>query len=315
MINLKLISLLLFLIFSVNLFGQKIIKTTAPVSDFIIEGNELICCTTVGSIEYYTFPSGKMTKSIKFPKSKDFVGDIIDTEVFKLDKYKNTVFALVRGKHGFSDIYTVINSNKKLLIDGGSINSVIVDIAISSDNMLLLALLSNELIKYDFVNMKQIYRKQIGTYAFSTFSLTADKKTMFSSDESGIVYQTNILNGEVVKQYKGQNVDIVLSIDNAKGKIVCGGKDRRVAVYNQFTNRAYRINYDSFVTTIGINPSGKTIAWYNDLTNDIEIVNLSTKTTLKSLKGHTSMVNKILFISDNTMVSGGIDNQIIIWDL
>ena len=315
MINIKLISILLFLIISVNLFGQKIIKTSAPISDFIVDGKELICSTTKGSIEFYVFPSGKRTKSIKFPKSKDFTGDLIDTEVFKLEKYKNTVFALVRGKHGFNDIYTIINSNKKLLIDGGSINSVIVDVAISSDNMLLLALLSNELIKYDFVNNKQIYRKQIGTYAFSTLSLSADKKTMFSSDESGIVYQTNVLTGEVVKQYKGQSVDIVLSIDNAKGKIVCGGKDRRVAVYNQFTNSAYRINYDSFVTTIGISPSGKNIAWYNDLNNDIEIVNLSTKTTLKSLKGHTSMVNKILFVADSKMVSGGVDNQIIIWEL
>ncbi len=315
MINIKLISILLFSIISINLYGQKIIKTSAPVSDFIIDGKELICSTTKGTIQYYSFPIGKKTKSIKFPKSKDFAGDLIDAEVFKLDKYKNTVFALVRGKHGFNDIYSVVNSDKKLLIDGGSVNSVIVDIAISSDNMLLLALLSNELIKYDFINKKQIYRKQIGAYAFSTLCLSADKKTMFSSDESGIVYQTNVLNGEVVKQYKGQSVDIVLSIDNAKGKIVCGGKDRRIAVYNQFTTNSFRINYDSFVTTIGINPSAKIMAWYNDLTNDIEIVDLSSKVTLKSLKGHNSMVNKILFVSDNKMVSAGIDNQIIIWSL
>ncbi len=315
MINIKLITLMLFSIIAVNLYGQKIIKTSAPVSDFIIDGSELVCCTTEGSVEFYNIASSKRTKIIKFPKSKDFAGDLIDTEVFKLEKYKNTIIALVRGAHGFNDIYTINGADKKLLIDGGDIKSVIVDVAISYDNMLLLALLSNELIKYDFVNKKQIYRKQIGTYAFSTMSLSVDNKTMLSSDESGVVYQTNVLNGEVVKRYKGQSVDIVLSIDNAKGIIVCGGKDRRVAVYNQFTNNAYRINYDSFVTTIGISPSGKTIAWYNDISNNIEIVKLSTKTTVKSFKGHKSMVNKILFIDENKVVSGGIDNQIIVWEL
>lgn len=307
--------IIFFLIIIVNsLHGQKVIHTSAPVNDFIIDNNSLIVATTNGVIYYYNLENNKLDHKINFDKTKDFAGDLFDTEIFKIVFINKVLIAVVRGENGFNDIYAINNKKKELLISGSEINSVVVDIAGSYDKMLLLGLLSNELIKYDIISKHQIYRKQISNYAFSAMCISDNGTNIFATDESGVVHKVQVDNGSLIKEYQGQNVDNVLCIDYSNGVIVCGGKDRRVAFYNTKSGSNSYLNTDKFITTIAISPSANAVVWYDTETNNLELYNTTTR-LVTQLKGHTSMVNKIVFTSDKTLVSAGIDNKVIFWKL
>ncbi len=308
--------LIFLLIGIINSQGQdaKIIAS-APVTDFAVANNVIFISTTKGTIESYNLGTKKLIKKISFPKIKDFAGDLIDAEVFKIALIGKSIYAVVHGLNGFNDVYRIDGNTKKKIINGNIIKSVVIDIEASKDNHLYLGLLSSELIKYNTTTKKVIYRKQISNYAFSAMTMSKDGKYIFSTDESGEIHKVDLSNGKVIKDYKGQNVDNVLCIDYASGIIVCGGKDRRFSVYNTYLKSAYHISTNSFVIAVGISPSGKIAALFDDENNNIVIYKLGTKSIVKTLKGHTSMVNKIYFTSENQVISCSIDKQIIIWKI
>ena len=312
----KILLSILIVFYSIHALAQKkIIHAGGDINDFVVDNNTLIACTQTGTIETYNLSTYKLVSRISFPKIKDFAGDLIDAEVFKIVKINSAVYAIVHGEGGFNDIYRVTGKKKEKLLTGKQLGSVAMSIGCGYDNKLIISLLSNEIIKYQLKEKKIEYRKQISNYAFSDMTFSEDKKFVFTSDESGEVHKVDLKTGLVVKTYKGQNVDNVISIDYASGIIVCGGKDRRFSVYNTKTGTAFHKTTNSFITAVGINKSGKIASWYDDATNNLIVYNISSKSEIKILSGHESMVTKILFTSDTQLISCGNDQQIIIWNL
>ena len=312
----RLLLSVLIIIYSWSSFAQKkIIRAGGDVNDFIVDNNLLISSTQSGTIETYNLSTYKLVSRISFPKIKDFTGDLIVAEVFKIVKINSAIYAIVHGEGGFNDIYKIVGRKKEKLLTGKQISSVAMSVGKSYDNQLIICLLSNEIIKYHIADKKVEYRKQISNYAFSDMVLSEDRKYLFSSDESGEIHKVDLKTGLVIKTFKGQNVDNVICLDYASGVIVCGGKDRRLAVYNIKTNTAFHENTSSFITTVGINKSGKIAVWFDDATNELVVYDILKKSRIKTLSGHKSMVTKIFFISDNQLISSGNDRQIIIWKL
>ncbi len=138
---------------------------------------------------------------------------------------------------------------------------------------------------------------------------------VFATDESGVVHKVKVSTGELIENYKGQNVDNVLCIDYSKGVVVCGGKDRRISTYNIYMNKGSHFDTGKFITTVAISPSGEKIVWYDTETNNLELISLSNNKDIKQLQGHISMVNKIEFVSETKIVSAGIDNKVLFWTL
>ncbi len=298
-----------------NTSAQKIISATGPITDLVIDGKEIVVSTSIGTIETYNIATKKLVSKVQFDKTIDFAGDLFDTEVFNIIKIKNVLIAITRGGEGFNDVYSIINGKKKLLLSGSKIHTVIVDISKSQDDKLLLGLLSNELIKFDIESKRIIYRVQMSSYAFSAMCSDEEGKYIFGTDESGVVHKIDTREGKYVSDYEGQNVDNVLCIDYANSVVVCGGKDRRISIYNILSNNYSHYDTGKFITTIAISPSAKKIAWYDTDNNNIEVANTNSLNKVVRLKGHTSMVNKIRFIDENNLVSVGIDNKIIFWNL
>jgi WD40 repeat protein len=294
---------------------KNIITATAPVSDFAVRNNSLIAATSKGTIETYSLLNHKLIHSTAFEKIKDFSGDRIDAEVFRIAANGKYLVAVVHGMNGFNDIYLVTESQKTIVLTGKQINSVVVDVIIDKDNNLYAGLLSNELIKFNLDSRKEVYRKVISNYAFSAMAISNDQKWIYCADESGIIHQVATQNGAVEKHFKGENLDNVLSIACAKTTVIGGGKDRKIGVYNTVSQKKYSIPTDNFVTVIALSSDAGKVAWYEDETNDIIVFDLNSKSRIHSLKGHQSMVNKIVFISINQLVSCGDDKQIIFWDL
>jgi len=312
----KILSFVFLLLLSKSIVSQNIIiNVSAPISDFIAGENTITVSTLAGTIENYNIKSEKLINSISFPKIKDFTGETIVAEVFRIAKVNNTIYAIVHGQNGFNDIYKVVNKKPIKIFTGKTLNSVAISIVRSSETTITLGLLSNELITFSTVSEKILYKKQVSNYAFSAMAISTDMKYIFTTDESGEVHKVNSSDGNVIKSYKGENVDNVLCIDYANGNIVCGGKDRRFSVYQTFINSSHHIITESFITSVSISPSGNLAVWQDDITNNLELYDISRRVKLKSLKGNTSMVSKIIFYSENKIISCSSDNKIIIWNI
>jgi len=298
------------------LYGQKmIIKASGPINDFIASEKTITAATSLGTIEVYNIATKKLINKIRFPKITDFSGDKIDAEVFKIIRINSDLYAIVHGLDGFNDIYKVRGSKITKILNGKTLKSVAIDIATTNDSNIIIGLLSNEILKYNPTTKVIMYRNQISYYAFSSMTISKDGKYLYTSDESGELHKISTKTGTLLKTYKGQNVDNVLTVAYASGVIVCGGKDRRFTVYKTKNNTAYYINTNNFITSVGISPSGEKAVWYDDATNNLILFNISNKTKIKTLNGHNSMVSKIEFYSENRIISCGIDKQIIIWKI
>ncbi|RLD42586.1 MAG: hypothetical protein DRI86_11385 [Bacteroidetes bacterium] len=312
----KFTSLICFLVCSLTAISQSIIiNASGPVSDFIINDNSITVSTLNGSIETYNLKTNNLQKKVFFPKITDFTGDSIIAEVFKIIKLNNTIYAIVHGYNGFNDIYKIVYSNPIKIFEGKTLNSVAISIVKSSENTITIGLLSNELISFNTSTEKIVYREQISSYAFSAMTISKDMKLIFTSDESGEIHKVNSSTGKVIRSFKGENVDNVLCIDYANGNIICGGKDRRFSVYQTNSNSSFHILTQSFITSVCISPNGNIAAWYDDISNDIILFDINSRTNIKRLKGNTSMVNKIYFQNENKLISCSNDNKIIIWNL
>ena len=99
-----------------------IINTSDAISDFIIEDNTIIASTLKGTIETYSLKTKKLISKINFPEIKDFTGDNITAEVFKIIKLNNTIYAIVHGYNGFNDIYKIVYSNPIKIFEGNVIS-------------------------------------------------------------------------------------------------------------------------------------------------------------------------------------------------
>ncbi len=294
---------------------KSIIKASGDVSDIIVDKNLIIASTVNGTIETFDIKSHRLISKVRFGKIKDFTGELVNVEVFKLLKIGPKLFAIVHGENGFNDIYEINGNIKNRIITGSSLNAVAISIKCCFDNQLIIGLLSNEIVKYNLKSSRITYRKQISSYAFSDMVVDEKGQFAYSSDESGEIHKIDLKTGIVKRTFKGQNVDNVISLAYSSGLLIGGGKDRRLSIYNTKTGRAFYKNTNSFVHAVGISPSGAKVVYYDDETNGLVVFNTHTNSKVKTLLGHKSMVTRILFITENRLVSSGIDRQIILWNI
>ncbi len=293
------------------------IKTNGNVTDLIYENNRLYVSTDNGSINIYAIPSKSLLKTYHLPDITDFTGDKIAPKVYDIDKIKgkNLLVSVSQGKHGFSNIFITKNEKTIKVISDEKNKLMIKKVKFIDENNIILGLLSNEIILFDILNKKQIYRKQISAYTFSDIVLNKEKTKIITADESGIIHIIDTKTGKTIKELSGNNVDNVYQIDFKGNIVLCGGQDRRLSVYDISTHKSYYIMSNFLIYSVGLSPSGKKAAYSCNEDNDIQIINTSTKSKTAYLKGHNATLTKIMFISENELFTGAEENIIYYWKL
>jgi WD40 repeat protein len=145
-------------------------------------------------------------------------------------------------------------------------------------------------------------------------ALSSDKKKMVISDESGCVRLIDINSSKVEKTLSSEHVDNIYSVAYADGVILTGGQDRRVGVYHKDGN-AYHIKSDFLVYCVGLSPSGKIGAYSSGENNVLQLFNTQNKVKLHRLKGHYATPNKIMFITENLLISSGDEETVYFWKI
>jgi len=313
--------LLFYVVFSTILcFGQVIqpalkIKTSGAITDFFIDGSNITLSTDAGTIEEFSLSSGKRLNINNLHMMVDFMGDPAPTKVYSIDRFETKILIVTQGNHGFRNLLIADKNDTIKVIDANRDKLMIKKARFINNKFILLGLMSNELILYDFDKKEIVYTSTISAYSFSDFYLNKNKQFAYSSDESGIVHKIDVIDGKIVEEFAGNNVDNVYRLVYKNGVIITAGQDRRVGVYNSITGKNYYLQKDFLIYSVALSSDAFIGAFTASEENDISVFNVETRNELMKLKGHTSVITKMEFIDKHTLVSVADDHYLMIWKI
>jgi hypothetical protein len=293
------------------------LKASGAVTDILKDGNTLYAATDNATIDVFSLSSRRLLYKIAFPTISDFMGDVIKPKVYDIDKLSNNdaLIATVQGNRGFANVYIIKNKKATLIIKDIESKMMIKRVKFVNENTILLGLLSNELVRFDIVNKKVIYRVQISAYTFSDIVLNKQRTEVITADESGIIHIINATTGKIIKELSGKNVDNIYQIDYQGSTIICGGQDRRLSIYHRNTSQSYYLQSSFLIYSVGLSPSGKLGGYSANEENDIKIFNTVSKQDVAVLQGSETIITHILFTSESEIITSSDDTNILFWKI
>ena len=292
-----------------DLNPQHSLMASGGITDLVLQEDKLFVATTASSVDIFNIKTNEKIDSIKMPKIKDFIGDIIESKVYSVDVLKKDILILSQGENGGRNVniykdgqmQSIIEDTQRLFIGRAKF---------LDENHIVYALLSNQIYLYDIKNKKVLKEIQISQSKFSNFKFTQDKSKIIICDESGVITMIDSKSFEVLKTFKSQNLDNVFQIDIKKNLILTAGQDRRAAVYNINTNEAYYKEFSFLIYSVALSPSGKLAAFASDEENNVTIFNTTTKENLYKLTQNKTTLTNILFINENEIFVSSDDEKI-----
>lgn len=292
------------------------IEAGGNVQSIIVDHDTLFVGTSAGTLEGYKLEDGRATFKFSFDTIKDFMGDMIAPKVFSIDKLEGaeTYLAVLQASSGARSLVVIEGTHATELINA-SANMFITKAKFLDANTILIALMSNELIRFDRKNKKIIYQKQVNTSHFSDFALNETKTKVASSCESGEITITDTLSGKTLKVLNSGNVDNVYKVDFKKEVVLAAGQDRRGIIYHTATGAYDRYDAPFLIYAGALSPTTHLAAFAFNEENDIVLFDTTTKAQIYTLRGQKSTLNTIVFATEKDIVSGSDDKFIMIWRL
>ena len=302
---------LLYLFFILNLSVLNInAKDLTPTSsllasggviDLVLNNDKLYASTAASSVDIFDIKTQERIDSIKMPKIKDFLGDVIDSKIYSVDVLENNILILSQGDKGGRNL-DIYKDGKFENIIKDTERQFIARAKFLDENHIIYALLSNQIYLYDIKNKKILKEIQISQSKFSSFRLTQDKSKLVVCDESGVISMLDSKSFDILKTFRYQNLDNVFQVDIKDNLILTAGQDRRAAVYNLDTKNAYYKEYSFLVYAAALSPSTKLAAVASDEENNVTIFDTSSQANLYKLTQNKATLSNILFLNENEII-------------
>lgn len=300
--------------FSFEVKQEKQIKVEGGVLDIVEYKDKIIVSTEKGTVEFINIKNGKVEKKITLPKFQDFMGDYQLPKVFSVDISPNgeILAVITEATGGNRELYLERKGNLQKVISTQQ-RLQLTKVRFWNDNYILLSTKGSELFLYDVKNNKVIYRKQVGNYSFGDMSICDDKNNLVIGDEGGTAILVDIKSGNAYKKFDKVNVDQIYRVDCKAGKILTGGRDRRVALYDIKSGSFKKVEADFIVFSVALSSDGRYGSYQLNESNDIGIYDFQNDSLVAKLKGHKSTIGVMLFLSKDNLISGSDDGKIIVW--
>lgn len=272
----------------------------------------------------YNNDLSEITQSVlvKLPNISSFFDDSYPPKVFSIDSLDGKTFLInSEAQEGGKNLFLYDGALKKIF--GSEDNLNIKKAAFVDDNTIFLGLVSNEVILYDLKAKKNLYRIQLSEATFSDFWLSGDKKYFLVSCESGIMYFGDVKSGKVLVNLQGENKDNVYQANmykNAKGDfvILTAGQDRHAGIYilnKDLSAKSYSMKSSFLVYAVGLSKDGSRGAFMSDEKSQITIFDVKSKKILAKLNGHENLLNTIIFVDNDKIISAEDGKNILFWNL
>ena len=279
------------------------------VVDILYDDGKLYAATDASSVDIFDINTTDIIDRIMVDKITDFMGDVIDSKVYSVDKIGNKILILSQAKKGARRIHIYQDGKMELVIPYTQ-RLFIAKAKFIDENTILLGLLSNEIISFDIKERKTNYRVQVSQSKFSNFALNEDKTEVVVADESGNLKIHNTKDGSLVEEFAGQNLDNVFQVDYKNGIIATAGQDRRAVIYTRASGSAYYKTSNFLIYSVGLSPSATLAGFASDENNNITIFNTRSQKEIGKFGGNKMTLTNILFL-DETRFFGASDDKTI----
>ncbi len=301
--------LLVLNIFAKDLSPQFSLIASGAVTDLVLKKDKLFVATSASSVDIFNINTKEKIDSIKMPKIKDFMQDIIDSKIYSVDVLENNILILSQGEKGGRNIDIYKDGKIENIIEDKD-RLFIARAKFIDENHIIYALLSNQIYLYDIKNKKVLNEIQISQSKFSYFKLNENKSKVVIADESGILTMIDSKNFEIIKTFRNQNLDNVFQVDIKNDFILTAGQDRRAAVYSMNEKNNYYKEFSFLIYSAGLSPSGNLAGISSDEENNVTIFNTNTKENLYKLTQNKATLTNILFINENEIFVSSDDENI-----
>lgn len=315
----KIVKIVFFLMLVITLNAKDLqpaftFEANGGVNDMVVSHGKIYIGTAKSRVDIIDIATKKIEKEIVLSKITDFMGDVIESEVFSIDVWDNDILILSQDKNGYSRVDIYKNGKMEHILDKKDALYIVKAKYVTKDTVLF-GLLSNVYMLYDLKNKKTIWEEQITMSKFSNYALNDNKTEAATADESGDVNIISLKDGKKLKRYPGVNKDEVFGIDWKKDLIVTGGKDRKVGIYH--TNRAEGVEkqYSFFIYSVGISPSAKYVGVSVDDKNNVVVFDSKTKEDKYRLIKNKSKISAIIFLDENRVLVASNDVSINLYKL
>ncbi len=315
------ITLIFFLLFTTSY--TKDIKPIATltvsglVSDFVEDAGLLYVATDAGAVDIIDLYTQKIVSQIHFKPMKTMMGDEVPVRVHSIDRYRKKTLLVTSGISGYRNVWIhdvkkplhkrltqIIDETKHLMPKRAFF---------SADGKVVLGTIGSDIVLYDSNEDYSVYNTHISESTMGGMVLSSDKKKMLISDESGAVRLIDINSSKVEKMLSSEHVDNIYSVAYAKDIILTAGQDKRVGIYSK--DNAFHIKSDFLVYCVGISPSAKIGVYSSGIEHDLQLITTKDGKKTDLLVGHHATPNKVLFTTENTLISAGDEYTIYFWVL
>uniref|UniRef100_UPI004047CC33 WD40 repeat domain-containing protein n=1 Tax=Aliarcobacter sp. TaxID=2321116 RepID=UPI004047CC33 len=301
--------LLVLNIFAKDLSPQFSLIASGAVTDLVLKEDKLFVATSASKIDIFNINTKEKIDSIKIPKIKDFMQDVIDSKIYSVDVLKNNILILSQGQKGGRNIDIYKDGKIENIIEDKD-RLFIARAKFIDENHIIYSLLSNQIYLYDIKNKKILSEIQVSQSKFSHFKLNEDKSKILIADESGILTLLNTKDLNVIKKFDTLNLDNVFQVDIKKDLIITAGQDRRCGIYSLDEKTNYYKEASFLIYSVALSPSASLSAFASDEENNVTIFNTNTKENLHKLTQNRSTLTNILFINENEIFVSSDDENI-----
>ncbi len=289
------------------------VKASEAVTDFVKVDNLLIIGTEEGILDIYDLEKDQIIDQVKFPKTKNMFGNEMRSLISSVDYYKGKIVFIKRLNNGYNELYLYENKRLTKLLDQ-SLKFTLKKVKIVNDEHVIIGFMSNELVLYDLKNRKIVYKKQLNMASLSDIVLDEKREYIFTGDETPLISKIEIMSGKVVEEFHKANKRDIFSIDYKNGKLLSGGKDRRVILY-QNPEKYSMTKGDFFIYAVALNDRATKAAFVKNEEGDISVINTNNMEEIYLLKGHKQTILKIDFYLPDELITADEDDRLMFWRL
>lgn len=283
------------------------------ITDFVLDGDKIYVSTDMGSVDIFGLGSEQMIGQIILEPVLSGRGEPIPARISRIDRVNGKTLIISMGADNYRNVWIEENGKLKLIIDESK-KLLIREAHFVDENRIIFGTFDADVILYNISEGYKAYQHSNSQSTLSDIALSPDCKKMVTADESGRVKLYDVESAKVEAEFDSENVDKVYSIAYRNGVVVTGGEDRRVGVYRK-DEKAYHLKSDFLVYAVGLSPSGKVGIYSDGEAQVLQLFNTATKKKMDRLVGHKEIINKIEFISENSLISAGEGQELFLWKI
>lgn len=309
----KIIIVLLLLLTTLHTKDIKPIATlqsSGLVCDFVKDGEYLYVATDAGVVDIINLFTQKIVSQITFEPLKTLKGNMVPVRVHSVDRFQGMTLLVTSGTSGYRNVWVHDGSQLVNIIDETK-HLMPKHAFFTHEGKIVLGTIGSDVVLYDSNEDYKVYQRHISESTIGGIVLSADKKKMVISDESGTVRLMDINTSTIEKTFNSEHVDNIYSVAYAKDIILTAGQDKRVGIYSK--DNAFHIKSDFLVYAVGISPSAKLGIYASGVEHHLQLFTTKDGRKTDRLIGHHAIPNKIVFVSENTLVSAGNEYAIYFW--